>query len=226
MHNKRRLLLGVVALTMPLSAMIAFGQPAWAQKAPPNPINCSGLSATVNFTPPGLSANGQTESSKTPQQVTVTGGSISNCKLASNNSSVGGGSIPTLSVSTKPTKTSTKGVYSYDTCSSFANEGPSALKKALKHLTLTIGGNSITFKTKSDSEVVSNTGEVGFQLDGQVKSGAYADPSASITAYLGDDSGAGTTKSFGTDFVGCDNGDTSVTIATASIDPASSTATL
>lgn len=225
MRNKRRIVLGVVALSIPLATMTALGQPAFA-KAPPNPVNCTGLGATVNFAPPGLSAAGQTESSKAPSTVTVTGGSISNCTLASNGNPVGGGSIPTLSINAKPTKVA-KHVYSYDTCSSFASEGPSALKKALKHLTITVGGNTLTFKTKSDSEVVNgNTGEVGFQLNGQVKGGAYPDQSATIVAYLGNDTGPGTTNNFGTDFVACDNGTPGITIATASIDPATSSATL
>jgi len=225
MRNKRRILLGAVALTIPLATLTALGQPAFA-KAPPNPVNCTGLGATINFAPPGLSAAGQTESSKTPSTTTVTGGSIASCTLASNGSPVGSGSIPTLTINAKPTKVS-KGVYSYDTCSSFASQGPSALKKALKHLSITIGGNTLTFKTKSDSEVVNgNTGEVGFQLNGQVKGGAFPDSSASITAYLGNDSGPGTTNSFGTDFVACDNGTPGITIATASIDPATSSATL
>src|ERR1700674_4451406 len=50
MRNKKRILLGVAALSIPLATTAALGPAAFATKAPPNPVSCS-LSATVSISP-------------------------------------------------------------------------------------------------------------------------------------------------------------------------------
>ena len=125
---------------------------------------------------------------------------------------------PPLSVAGgKNTKTATKHVYQTDTVAEFIAAG-GGLKKSLK--SLNISGN--IFKVKTSAEGLSFCGgsEVGFQINGQVK-GTYGDKTAQLTVCLGADTGPGTTGSFGADF-----GKPGPTIATATIDPATSSATI
>src|SRR5271163_4797777 len=50
-NSKRKIVLGIAALTVPLVTVASLGSPAFAKKAPPNPVSCK-LAATVNINPP------------------------------------------------------------------------------------------------------------------------------------------------------------------------------
>ena len=215
---RRKILMGVLALALPAGTLAITSSAAFAKKAPPNPITCSGLSGTVNFGV-GLSTNGQTTPvKKGGNNTTVTGGSFS-C--------TGGvtGSVPTLTIPNGKNTKISKGVYSEGTWAAFISAGGS-LKKDLKTIAFTIGGGTNNWKSKGSAEIVgapcgtSPVSEVGFQISGQVK-GQYDTKTATILACLGTDTGPNTSGSFGTDF-----GASGLTVLTSGLDPVTSNATL
>jgi hypothetical protein len=226
MRKRSRWVLSVATLMLPVASMAVLSQPAVAKKPPPNPVHCTGVSATIDFALPGLSFAGQTESTKTPTTVTVTGNPGGTCTGGTAPNTGGAVSIGTITISTKPTpvKHVKPKRYSYDTCSSFTATA-SKLKKEIKKISFTIGGSPVLFQTKSTS--ILTTPEVGFQLNGIVKKGNYSDKTATIQAYVGSDSGTNTTGNFGNDIVTCSStGAAGIAITSAQIDPTYSNATL
>ena len=214
---RRKILMGILALVLPAGTLAVTSSAAFAKKAPPNPIVCNNFNGTVNFGV-GLSTNGQTTPvKKGGNDTTVTGGSFS-C-------SPGGGSVPTLTIPNGKNTKISKGVYSEGTWAEFISAGGS-LKKDLKTISFTINGGTNSWKSKGSAEIVgapcgtSPTSEVGFEISGQVK-GQYDTKTATILACLGTDTGPNTSGSFGTDF-----GASGLTVLTANLDPATSSATL
>jgi len=59
-NNKRKIVLGIAALTVPLVTVASLNTTAFAAKAPPNPVTCT-LGATVNINPP-LTVTGELSS--------------------------------------------------------------------------------------------------------------------------------------------------------------------
>ncbi len=218
---RRKILMGVLALALPAGLLAATTGTALA-KLTPDPTSCTGFGGTVTFGTP-LSPNGVPTSAKDSLATTVSGGSFT-C-------SVGGASFTGLTIAgsknpklakTDPNYNKTTGVkYLTGTKSAFEAAGGS-LKKTLKFVNFTINGHAEQFKTKSATEVVGApcTGEVGFQISGQVKAAPYDTKTAVILACLGTDTGTGTSGSLGVDLFN------SSTVNTAQIDPAFSTATL
>jgi hypothetical protein len=227
MRKKSRLLVGVAALVMPMATVALLSQPAAvAKKPPPNPVSCTGLSATIQFSSPGLSFAGQTESTKTPTTVSVVPGPAGTCTGGTAPNTGGPVTFGNITISVKPTpiKHSKPKAYSYDTCSSFTSAA-SKLKKEIKVINFTIGGSPVQFKTKSTN--ILTVPEVGFQLNGQVKSGNYSDKTAQLNVFVSTDTGSGTTGNFGNDIVTCSSSGTpAMTIATAQVDPSNSNGTL
>jgi len=221
---RRKILMGVFAFALPVGLVGAFSSTAFA-KFTANPIDCSGFGGTVTFGTP-ISANGVATTQKDANPTTVAGGNF-NC-----GGGTGNGSFPSLSIAggknTKLAKSDPRynkaaGIkYVAGTQAEFEGSGGS-LKKDLKSITFTINGSPELFKTKSSAEDVGApcTGEVGFTINGQVKSAPYGDKTANVVACLGHDTGPGTTDSFGVDLFS-----PTATIVTAQIDPALGTAQL
>jgi len=216
---RRKILMGVFALALPVGLMAATESAAFA-KAVDNPITCSGFSATVNFGT-DLTPSGVPTANKLGAATTVTGATAT-CTgaLAS--------STPTLSIpggknaklaKTDPNYNKITGVkYVTGTWAEFTSAGGS-LKKSLKSIPFTVGGQPAPFSAKSSSIVVGGVcgSAVGFDILGQVKSGLYLNKKsgAHVLACLTTDTGPGASGSFIGDY-GVANG-----VATAHIGGAS-----
>ena len=227
----RKLLVVAAAAAIPMSAVavgaIGSGSAFAGGTANPSPpIQCS-VSGTVTFAPPGISHNGVVGTSKT----TTTNTSAINFTGAAcgPNATNSGGSTPPRAITSKATKcpgttACPKGSYLSDTASSYVTSGASNLQKALKKGTFTIDGIGFPFKTSSAAAVNGGAcgSEAGFQISGSVKNKAYAYTSYSLLVCLGGDTGTGTTGAFLNDITTAIASASGPTIATATIDPASS----
>ncbi len=226
---RRKILMGVFALALPLGTLAAFSSAASAKKPPPNPITCTHFGSTITFGTP-LSTPGVATSSKLANATTVAGGSF-DCGGGISNASFGnltipGGKNPKLSKSDPRYNKATGVKYVAGTKASFVSGGAKSLKKSLKIINFTVNGHATQFKTKGNpAEVIGGAcpAEVGFRITGQVKTGFYDTKSAVLLVCIGGDTGPGTTGSFGVDIL--TNSQTQQ-IVTASIDPAEGTATL
>ena len=237
---RRKILMGVLAVALPVGTLTALTSAAQA-KAVTNPVNCSGFSGTVTFATP-ISASGTLTTSSKSNPTAVSGGSFT-CSggIAPN---TGGAGSDGAGLSIKGGKNAKNPSYSKSACKAnpsnttdcdkyvtgsqaeFAAAGGS-LAKSLKTIPFTIAGQAATFKAKGANEEIGGVqgpggcpGEVGFQITGQVK-GAFGTKTAQVTACLGQDSGPGTTNSFGVDLFS-----PTAQIVTATIDPVTSNATL
>jgi hypothetical protein len=191
MRNKKRILLGVAALSIPLASMTAMGPAAFAKKPPPNPVSCS-LEATVTLSPQ-LTVAGVLSSKGADGSASVSG-TLFNCSTASG--PVGNISIPLNIVipASKPGQDSAainagdnKKDYYLGLCGNFASSGTiKDLKKAVKNLAF--AGGVLKGAKPSEGSVGS---DVGFNIaNGTVKGGTYptASHAASISAGLTNDS--------------------------------------
>jgi hypothetical protein len=235
-NTRRKILMGALALALPVGTIAAFSPTAFAKKVV-NPVMCTGFGGTVTFATP-ISAAGQLTTVKKSGPTLVSGGSFT-CSggIAPNTGGVGsdgtglsikGGkntknaSYSKASCKANPGNTTDCDKYVAGTQAAFENSGGS-LVKSLAPIAFTIAGLPATFKAKGvATEDVGGPcpGEVGFTIPGQVK-GAFGTKSATITACLGQDTGPGTTNSFGVDLFS-----PSASVVTANIDPANSSATL
>lgn len=240
LHLRRRALIGATALLLPVSTVVlvsATGGTAFAKSGPNGPtITCS-FSSTITFAPPGLSASGSENTSKT--DTTSTSPSTLSCGSVG-----GGGTIGPLNITSKATKCkgagdpvavcTVKGDYAYDSEAQFSSTGSASIVKSLKSLSLSLSGGtvgSLTFSIKNSgaNEIVATapcaSNEVGFQITGAVKAPKsplnYKGGTSTLTACLLGDSGPGTTGNFLNDFAGG-----TATIATATIDPTTSSLVL
>jgi len=229
---RRKILMGVFALALPVGSLAVFSSVASA-KAPANPVVCTGVNGTVTFAGP-LTNEGVATSSKTGGNTTVSGSVAFNCSggTAPNTGGsatiTGGGLTITGGKNGKLPKTDprynkTTGVkYDANSWAGFTAAAGS-LKKSIKSINFTIAGSAEQFKTKSAAGAACAGGEVGFQINGQVKLAPYADKTATILACLGTDKRADNSSgNFGAD-VGSDAGGG---VASAQIDTVNSSATL
>jgi hypothetical protein len=229
---RRKVLMGVLALALPLGSLAAFSSAASA-KSPPNPVSCSGINGTVTFAG-ALTNEGVATSSKLGGATTVSGSVNFTCSggTAPNTggpSSITGGSLTISGLKNEklsksdPRYNKTTGVkYLADSWAGFA-AAAGALKKAIKSINFTVAGSPELFKTKNAAGAACAGGEVGFQINGQVKSAPYADKTATILACLGTDTRADNSHgNFGAD-VGSDAGGG---VVSAQIDTVNSNATL
>jgi hypothetical protein len=219
MRHSKRILLGAVALAIPLATVSTFGGPAFAKKPPPNPVSCS-LEATVTISP-ALTVAGQL-SSKGQNGSTSVEGTLFNCTTAA-------GSVPNitlpLSITTPASKPGSdsaaiaagdnKKDYYLGLCGTFASSATiKDLKKAVKNLAFE--GGVLKGAKPSEGTVGS---DVGFNItNGTVKGGTYptASHGASIAAGLTNDANNSNLIS------GCQSGP----VSTIDIDSSVSNATL
>jgi hypothetical protein len=226
---RRKILMGVLALALPVGTIAATQTTAFA-KTVPNPVTCAGFSGTVTFGTP-LTNAGVATSAKTANATTVSGGTFSCSGGIAPNTGGSGNDGAGLSIAggknvkllkTDPRYNKTLGIkYVVGTWNEFAGSGGS-LAKSLKVINFTIAGHATQFKAKSAHIVLFGVcgSDVGFTILGQVKAAPFADKTASVTACLGGDGGGTATGNFGADYTNAQG----VTFAT--IDPAVSTATL
>jgi hypothetical protein len=224
---RRKILMGALALALPAGSVLVL-QGAAGAKSVTDPVNCTGLGASVNLAPPGISHNGSTQTTGKPTVTTVTNAAIASCtESKAGGANVGGATVAGIKpIKLKPTKVA-KGNYNYGTCGAFASSNTLAsAEKGLKKIVFGFAAGTVKFKTTGFMATVSGTGEVGFAITGTAK-GPYGNPSATINAYLGTDTGPGTTGNFTSDLGTCTGSATpAMTIATAAVDPASSNASL
>lgn len=218
---RRKILMGVLALALPIGTVASL-QTAAVAKPLPNPITCTGLSGTVVFPTPE-SISGTVTTAKKSADTTVTGTSVTGCTDNATHAAVSvtltGLSITGGKNAKNPTKTSPK-TYLAGQWSAFVSAGL-GLKKSLKTVSFSIG----TFKTSGSSVDNCIPGQIGFAIAGTV-SGTYATAkkAAVINACLGTDRRVnGSTGNFGADLLST-NGPTAV--VSAQIMPATSNATL
>jgi hypothetical protein len=228
-HMRRKILMGVLALALPVGSLFALETSAVAKTVvPPNgPVNCT-VAGTVTFAAPGLSKEGTVTTAKTSSTNATT--HFTGC-----------GSSAALSVSIVSKNTKCKGANDpsgtaceakhtdvYDTESGFASTGTASIAKSLKKLSFTVDG--VTYGTKTTSataasctDSVSPPGgvptETGFKVSGEVKTPKNDKGQiTTLIACLGTDTGPGTSGSFLEDL-----GSGIGTIATAAIDGNTST---
>jgi hypothetical protein len=199
---RRKILMGVLALALPVGSIAGLSSVATAA-TPQNPIACTGFSGTVTFgtsiTTAGVATSAKLSNPTliTAGSFTCTGGKAGHAGTITDN---GGKNLKLAK--TDPRYNKTTGVkYLTGSWGEFTSAGGS-LKKTLKQISFTVGGASVLFKTKSANEVLFGHcgSDVGFQINGQVKSGTYADKTAVVLACLGTDFGPGASGSFGGDY--------------------------
>lgn len=220
---RRKILMGVLALALPAGTLAGLSSAAVAGGAQ-NPITCTGVGGgggVVTFGTP-LSTPGVATSSKTAVNTTISGSSFTCNGMASHTGTLTltGGKNAKLA-KTDPRYNKTAGIkYVTGQWAEFAKAGGS-LKKSLKQIVFTVGGQSVTFKSKSASLVLFGVcgSDVGFTITGQVK-GTYADNTATVTSCLLGDSGGTSTGNFGSDYQHAEG------VVTATIDPTTSKATI
>jgi len=227
---RRKILMGILAIALPIGTVAAVQTAAFAggPKPPPDPArNCS-VAGSVVFQSPGLSKSGSISATAKTSVTTASTSFGGGCT----------GSTPTVNITSKNTKCKgpgspaancvTKKTYSYDSEAGFASTGTSSILKSLKKLNFTVDG--VAYQTKSTG--ASSIGctdatsppngipqEVGFKITGVVKSPKNdKGETTTLNACLGTDGGPGTTGSFLSDL-----GSGIGVIATASIDGNSST---
>lgn len=235
MHTRRRILIGVLALALPIGTVAGLSTAASA-KPVPNPVNCTGFNGTVTFGSP-LTVSGVITTSKLGNPTTILtgafncGGGTGNAATVTNPLSIAGGkNVKSTSYNKKlckaaPTNTTVCDKYIVGTWAEFSGAG-SSIKKSFKSVSLTINGNAVIFQAKgSQIEPGGLCGpDVGFDITGQVKAGVYDTKTANILACLGTTMRAdASTGEFLTDlnFLNSHGGDVS-----AQLDPAHSSATL
>jgi hypothetical protein len=248
-RNKALLATGA-ALALSVSMVAATLGTASATTPPPDPArHCTISNLNVTFASPGISKYGSLTPPTVKTSTTTTTAGNYNCGGAGNTTGTA------LSITSKDTAKCDKKVVGqqdnkgstptsnpnctastpkwnvYGTAIGFAGGGTSTLQKAVKKVTITIGG--VTYLSKTTGVVAQSPllpasqhqcgTETGFVITGTVAK-PKQDKGQTFTekACLLHDTGPGTTNDFGADIVTA-LGSTSITIATTSLDSATST---
>lgn len=214
---RRKLLMGVLALTLPLGTVAGLSSTAFATKAPPNPTSCN-FSATVTITPQ-LSVAG-TPSVKNATSDTVVQATYSSC-------TIGGPFTQTLNIEAKASKPGkdtaaiaagdNKKDYYLGLCGAFTGSGTvKDLKKSVKNLAFAGG---VLKGAKAAEGVIVGGSDLGFNIThGTVKGGTYPTASHAAVIAAGLTNDANNTNLLG----GCNSGP----VSTIDIDATQSHATL
>jgi hypothetical protein len=209
---RRKILMGVFALALPIGTMAGLTSSASATKAPPNPTTCH-LAASVNISPP-LSAHG-TLSVKGATGTTTVHVTWSSCT----NGGVGGNTIVIVTKAAKDKNWAADGNVKTDfylgLCGGFASTTTTkSLGKAVKNLPVN-GGKLAGAKAAAGAV----GGETGFIIShGTVKGGT--NPTASHAALI--KAGLINDPNNSNLVTGCHTGP----VSTIDIDPSTSTGTL
>ena len=255
MRRKRKIIIGLAALALPLGAVSALGTPAFA-KTPTNSIVCTGFGATITFHSPYVytktldghsNVQGVATTAKLGGTTSVVGnpfscsGGTSGSSLTTNNTftnlTIAASKNSKLSHTDFRYNKTTKVKYVYGEAASFFSSGAKSLKKSLKNNTYHINGHTTGFKQSGTPTLVTGNnpcpGEVGYIIHGKVNSGShgdyYYDKTAALDVCLGTDTGTNVSHNFLADLLamkGPHYPATDVTITGATIDPAHGSATL
>jgi hypothetical protein len=151
-----------------IAPVALIGGTAVAKKAPAASITCTGITATVTFTPPLVPTTSSAGYSKT-DQTTITNDNLSGCTTTNSTAKVTGGSG---SATVAPSKAG-------NTCSGF---GAAAAKTKLSFsYTWNNGGGTSTASFKGSTQ---NTSPPGFVLSKGKVTGAFASKAGSVQANL------------------------------------------
>ncbi|HUY22634.1 MAG TPA: hypothetical protein VMV22_09860 [Acidimicrobiales bacterium] len=192
MRNRIKILVGALALAVPVACVAAVTVPALqagASLAPAYPVVCK-MSATVTFSPALTKAGVDTTNKAAVTSTTISGGTLSSCISADPAGAPSGGTIATTTIKTPATKSGKVGKvmhYLIGSCPAFAQAGT---LKSLKNLALTVSwsggqGGSSTFTVKKAEPAINDSGEVGFAFSGKAVLGSYSEKALNqITAYL------------------------------------------
>jgi hypothetical protein len=229
---RRRNLLGLLALALAVGSVATFSQAASAHVG--SPISCSGLNGTITFGTP-ISQYGVPSTSRNANQTTISGGPFSCGTFASSYSPI---TIDHEKNAKNPVYNPTycqasPGLVSvcdkYVTGTQGEWDGaPAFFKKTIKRISFVIGGAFVGFNIQSAFASLGPDqwcpgGDFAVVMNGQSKGHAHPDKAASVSLCLSGDTGPNTSGSFATDV---QSSNPVVQIDTATIDPASSAATL
>ena len=228
---RRMIMIGAIALALLLGTLATFSQPASARG---RPINCSGLNGTITFGTP-ISKYGTPTTSAKALQTTISGSHFS-CGSSTSSYSpititrVRNTSNPTYSPTycqVHPSIVSACDRYVTGTQGEW-DATPASFKRTMKAILLVIGGRAVDFKISGALAAFSPdqwcpVGDYAAEIIGHVRSRFYPDRAASVTLCLSGDTGPNTTGSFPVDLRSTNP---LVQIDTATLDPASSVATL
>lgn len=202
MHLNRKFVklgLAAVAPLLLVGAVALPGGVAVAKKAPAETLTCSGVTATITFTPPLVPTTSSTGYSKT-DSTSITGEQETKC--------VGSPASTPVTASTSASATVPPGK-SGNTCAGF---GAAAAKSKFTFTTTwNNSGGMSTAKFKGATVITSP--QPGFMLSKGKVSGAFADKAATVTAYLSSASTAA--------FAACEGGSGDISTLTISSGSAS-----
>jgi len=213
---RRKILMGVFAIALPIGTMAVLSPVASAGKAPPNPVTCK-LAAAVTISPP-LSAKGEVAAKGTEGTTTVHV-TYSDCSDAAGHvPNLGGNTLTILSPAAKDKNYKTDGnskkLDYLGLCGAFASSSTTKdLGKAVKNLAVAGG----ILKGAKAAEGTVGT-EVGFNIAGTVKGGTYSTASKGASIAAGLVNNANNTNLIN----GCPSGP----VSTINIDSSTSTAVL
>lgn len=187
MRTRRKILVGVATLALPVTSLLVFGGvTVFAGAAPPAfPVACK-IKATVTFTPALTRTGTLTTNKSAVTTMTISGGHLSGCLSAAPATAPGHGTVPDMTVNLRATKIGTRR-YATGYCPAFTGTGT---LKALKGLTFDIAwtggakGTSV-FTTRKATTASNTAGEFGFVLSGKEGQGSYPERSLNqITEFI------------------------------------------
>ena len=230
-----RRMIWIGALTLALALMIAaFGASDEVASAHGQPITCTGLNGTITFGTP-ISKYGTPTTFAKANQTTITGSHFSCGSSTGNYSPI---TITRVRNVANPVYSPTycqvhPGIVS--ACDRYVTgtqgeweSTPASFKRTMKAIFFVIGGKAVDFRISGALAAFSPdqwcpAGDFAAEVVGHVRSRFYPDRAASVTLCLNGDSGPNTTDSFPADVR---SSNPLVQIDTATLDPASSVATL
>lgn len=191
MQRRRRILLGIGALALPLTGVAIATTPMMfaGAAAPSFPVVCK-VDGTVTFSPALTKAGTHTTNRAAVTTVTISSGRLSGCLSAAPIEAPSHGTFPTTTIRLKAVSLGRiNGVKTYATgyCPAFA--GTSTFK-ALKGLTFDVSwtpkaDGASTFTTTKATPATNKNSEVGFVLNGKEGLGSYMEkPLNQITAFI------------------------------------------
>ena len=235
----RKLMAGVVLCSVPILSFGVAQVVTTGTAGAASTTLCTGVApgSVVSFASPGLSFTGT--ASVSAKSVSKTGTGKLSCVTGTKPAKSGtllAGKITSKSTVTCDNDTNTKpnpcpsGEFVYDSVNQLV-AGAGTLQQSDKKTSWTIGSTTYVAKNTANPTAGTGTGpgncpsgEVGFVLTGKLTAPAsQVGKSTEVTACLNTDTGPGTTGSFLNDLTTAGGGNQSITIATASLDPATST---
>jgi hypothetical protein len=185
MQTRRRILLGAVALAVPVTGFALLGTPSIfaGASSPSFPVVCKATATgDVAFNPPLTEGGTLTTDRGAVTQTVISGGHLQGCLSAAPAGAPGHGDLPaTITIDTPATSLGrVNGARTYAT--GYCPAYDAATVKALKRLSFTVtwtgGENGSSVFTTTKAALATSTGppaEVGFTLSAREGAGSYAE---------------------------------------------------